>query len=366
MRTTQLDSQIRSLQALRGVACLAVVALHLAGFEQTVWTPRPLANWARTFGWAGVDLFFVLSGFIITWTQDKHLGRPSAVGGYLLRRLWRIFPLFWACWLLALVVHVVICGVPVGGAVWAADCGKQLLLWPWDHGTPYVPVAWSLSYEVVFYIVFGVFMLVPRGWFVGLLAAWTAVVAGKLILMPPPGDGPTWLPVAPLTLEFITGCWTAVACRRFNGGAVPCLLAGVAGFVAGVACLGRWYAEISIWRAALLGPPCGLLVYGLIVLERGGRLRPPDWLCRIGDASYSIYLTHWTIGIVALAATGGWPHSRLAHPFWVATLVAAMVGGGYLCYLGIERPLLRLARRRPAGGATGPNRFAGKPPARAA
>jgi peptidoglycan/LPS O-acetylase OafA/YrhL len=346
-----VDSQIRSLQALRGVACLAVVALHLAGFEQTTWVSRPLAGWGRTFGWSGVDLFFVLSGFIITWTQDKQLGRPAALGGYLARRLWRIFPLFWACWAFAVVVHVLVCGVTLTAPGWIGDWARQLLLWPWGHGTPYVPVAWSLSYEVVFYLVFGLFVLLPRRSFVPLLAAWTAVVAGKLVILPPPGDGPTWLPVAPLTLEFITGCWTAVACRRLSGRMVPCLVLGVAGFAAGVACLDLWYAEISVWRAALLGPPGGLLVYGLIGLERSGRLRPPAWLCRIGDASYSIYLTHWTIAIFALAATQGWPHSRLGHPLWLATMLAAMVGGGYLCYLGIERPLIQVAKRRRTVGS---------------
>jgi peptidoglycan/LPS O-acetylase OafA/YrhL len=360
-----VDNQIRSLQALRGVACLAVVALHMAGFEQTTWPSRPLTAWCRWFGWAGVDLFFVLSGFIITWTQDKHLGRPAALASYLGRRLWRIYPVFWVCWVMAVGVHVLVNGHALLAPGWASDWGKQVILWPWDHGTPYVPVAWSLTYEVVFYLVFSLFIVVPRTWFVPVLTGWTAVVTGKLVLLRPVGDGPAWLPVAPLTLEFIAGCWTAVACRRLTRGAVGSLAVGAAGFAVGVACLDLWYAQINVWRAAMLGPPCGLLLYGLIGLERSGRLRPPGWLCRTGDASYSIYLTHWTIAMVVLAGTRHWPHSRLGHPVWVTVMVAAMVGGGYLCYLGIERPLLRLASRRRAaavGGQPGSDR----PAARAA
>jgi peptidoglycan/LPS O-acetylase OafA/YrhL len=99
-------------------------------------------------------------------------------------------------------------------------------------------------------------------------------------------------------------------------------------------------------------------------LERTGRVRPPGWLCRIGDASYSIYLTHWSIAVVVLDRTRWWPHTPLGHPLWVAAVLAAMVGGGYLCYLGVERPLLNLARRRRPSAERRPD--VGERPARAA
>src|SRR3954471_22825547 len=120
-----MSQQIRSLQALRGVACLAVVALHMSGYERLVAPHRHLTGWTPTFGWAGVDLFFVLSGFIITWTQDKMLGQPAAVGSYLVRRLWRIYPLYWACWAFAAAVHIYLGGLPTDGRDCITDWAKQ-------------------------------------------------------------------------------------------------------------------------------------------------------------------------------------------------------------------------------------------------
>jgi exopolysaccharide production protein ExoZ len=230
---------------------------------------------------------------------------------------------------------------------------NQLMLWPWKWGYHYLPVAWSLSYEVLFYLTFGIFVGAPKRWFVPLLAFWTAVVAIKALLLPPPPVTvmPNWLPVAPLVLEFLAGCWAAVAVRRTSAGAGVCVWAGVAGIVSGLALLQAWLgfdvAPLSAWRAVLLAPPIGLFLYGATVLERTGRLRPPGLLCRIGDASYSIYLTHTAVGVVVTGAflrRGIWP-----VPAWAAVILAAgEVVIGYGCYLAIERPLLRLVQP-PAG-----------------
>jgi exopolysaccharide production protein ExoZ len=82
---------LRNLQALRGVACLLVVWLHVAATESGMHGLRtPLFHAGWWFGAAGVDLFFVLSGFVITYTHWTQRGRPAAVPGYLFRRAWRI------------------------------------------------------------------------------------------------------------------------------------------------------------------------------------------------------------------------------------------------------------------------------------
>jgi exopolysaccharide production protein ExoZ len=341
-----MAQRIRSLQALRGVACLAVAVYHLAFWENLIHPHRPLVFWTSKFGWVGVDLFFVLSGFIITWTQQKHLGEPASLGGYVGRRLWRIFPLYWACWIGATIACFVFWGVPIGNHNGLLACMKQIFLWPWNCGQPYLPVAWSLTYEVMFYVLFAVFIVLPRRWFVPLLATWTAIVLGKLLFFPAFRDDPTWLPVAPLTFEFLVGCWTALIFRRWSRGAVVCLTMGLVGLAIGTACLEIWLLPSGPWRSTLLGPPAGLVVYSLASLERVGRFRPANWLCRIGDASYSIYLTHWTIGTLLISKMVRWPHTFLGHPVWVAIVLGGMIGIGYLWHLAVERQLLRMVETR--------------------
>jgi peptidoglycan/LPS O-acetylase OafA/YrhL len=334
-----MGQQIRSLQALRGIDCLAVVIFHTG---------------TMPFGWAGVDLFFVLSGFVITWTQSKHLGRPSEFRGYLGRRLWRIYPPYWAYWVVALVAYRCFLGVPFGAYSGFPSCRNQLLLWPWSCRNHYLQVAWSLSYEVMFYLIFGLFVLAPRRWFPRLLALWTTAVIGRLVLAPVPATGEEWMPLYPLTLEFLTGCWAAMALQRGRAWAGPCLASGLIGLAGGLTLLAVRAGNVEgmhvAWRAAVLGPPIGLAVYGIAGLELAGRFRLPNWLCPIGDASYSIYLTHTTVGTVVAATTIaagiGWP---LSLP-WALTLVAGQIAIGWLGYRCIESPLLRLAQRKKRSG----------------
>jgi peptidoglycan/LPS O-acetylase OafA/YrhL len=199
----------------------------------------------------------------------------------------------------------------------------------------------------MFYLLFSVFIVAPRRWFVPLLAAWTAMVLAKPIVLPP-HVGAYWLPFTSLTFEFLIGCWTALACRRFTCTAGLSFAAGVLGVVAGLVILNLGLGGNSPWRGIVLGPPAGLVVYALTTWDRAGAIRPSGWLCRIGDASYSIYLTHWTVATLVLLFTPRWPHTLLGHTAWLALVVGATVGFGYLCYLGVERPLLRLAQpKRP-------------------
>src|SRR5262249_8597765 len=130
------------------------------------------------FGYAGVDLFFVISGFIITWVHDEKLGRPAALREYAAKRFWRIYPVYWFCWLVTVLVLLpgLRIGVPEPGVRESAVC---LSLWP-QRGTTftfqtwnyYLPQSWSLVYEVMFYLVFAGFFLLPRRWFPRLLGGW--------------------------------------------------------------------------------------------------------------------------------------------------------------------------------------------------
>src|SRR4051812_5118943 len=84
-----------SLQALRGVACLMVVCYHAAAAERGYglsFSPLRPALWV---GFGGVDVFFVLSGFIIATIGRPDLGRPDRLPTYLFRRFWRVFPTYW-------------------------------------------------------------------------------------------------------------------------------------------------------------------------------------------------------------------------------------------------------------------------------
>src|SRR5436190_16595166 len=95
-----------NLQVLRGLSCLLVVAFHVANSETDL--PIAKASFAafRWFGYAGVDVFFVISGFIIAATNRPELRCPARLPGYVFRRLWRVYPPYWAALVVAVLAYV--------------------------------------------------------------------------------------------------------------------------------------------------------------------------------------------------------------------------------------------------------------------
>lgn len=99
-------------------------------------------------------------------------------------------------------------------------------------------------------------------------------------------------------------------------------------------------------RVLCFGVPAALLVLGLTARERAGATTLPRWLRPVGDASYSIYLTHVLVFSVVCKLTAGMSHGLAAHLGWLALLTGAGLAVGYAFHLGVERPLLR---RQPGG-----------------
>lgn len=348
-----MPPKLHNLQALRAVACLLVVLFHVSEWElRTGLNPEyHLLYPFQFFGYAGVDLFFAISGFIITWVHDEKLGRPGALRDYAFKRAWRIYPVYWFCWVASvlLLCPLLRIGVPAPGWRETVSC---LVLWPqrstglafqtWNY---YLPQSWSLVYEVMFYLVFAGFFLVPRRWFPRLLAVWFVATAAVAVAGVRPGRA--GLPVQPLVLEFLLGCFVALALRRWRPVAAEAfLMLGVLGFAAGAWLGSADTLQDARQRALLFGVPSALLVYGLTALEMRGGLVLPRWLRSVGDASYSIYLTHLSAFFVVRALTPGLSHSLVPHLGWVALMIGAALAAGFLCYRGVERPLLQLARRR--------------------
>jgi exopolysaccharide production protein ExoZ len=348
-----MREHFHNLQALRGVACLLVVVYHVAGQEAVFglgFHPLRPVLW---FGYAGVDLFFVLSGFIIATTARTDLGRPGRLPGFVYRRLWRVYPTYWAALALAVAANAAFRPEILGGPGWRAEAVETVLLLPQAALPRLIPVAWSLSFEVMFYLAFAALLVLPRRAAGPTIVAWAAVVVGAAAVgWVPPGPFAE-LPLSWFVLEFLGGVLLAWRPVRLGGGpAAAALLLAVGWAAAGSAvCFdpdhGRLTTDVPR-RVAVFGPAAVLLVFAAAGWERsGGRL---GWrrLEAVGDASYSIYLVH-PAGLMLtlyLSVLVGWSHRKVWHLGWVGLLVAAAVGGGLLFHRWVERPLLALGRRK--------------------
>lgn len=339
---------LHSLQMLRGFAALAVVVFHVnVILQRPEYGGNHAFEAAAVHGFLGVNFFFVLSGMIILMAHERDLGRPQAIGTYLYRRIVRIYPAYW---------------VYLTGFLAAAAFGMGYSDVSWDRlnllssfalinfvdpVAPPLKVAWTLFFEVRFYILFVLLIVSPRLGTIA-FAAWTvAIVAGTCFGV----TGPINL-LSPWNIYFVAGLLGVVGLRRipprFGVGLVAGGLAVIAAYVLLFPANGM---EDLIGERAmlnfLLAPAFAALVTGVVLWERNGLPRPPRLLGALGDASYSIYLVHSAaisvVGLIAQRTGLAWRIG--AEVYFVGTFVLAVVAG-VLAYHLVERPLLDLLRRR--------------------
>lgn len=339
---------LTGIQALRGYAASLVLLGHAyaTGFDKVADTSW-LASILRPLFSSGVDVFFVISGFIISRGLLEPMTRPDAIR-FAWRRATRIYPLYWivlgtlATVNLYLPVNVYAMQVsPVPELVFLTTTSNWL-----------IPPAWTLAFEVWFYFVMTcLILLMPRH--VPLcMAGWLLLQTVAALLHP----GPVLICDHPLVLEFGFGCVLCWMTR--NGGhrhfTIDLTLAVVL-FTAG-ALLSRpvWVAG---WpRVGTFGLAAFFLVHAIVVASERG-VRFPAFLVRLGDASYSIYVSHLgTLIVLAFVSRRiGLTHALpdASRPVLVAGWVAIALTVGLISHQFVERPLLALTRTiaRGAGGA---------------
>lgn len=343
-------NKLQNIQALRGVAVLAVVFFHLILIEKKYGGATTILPDWLSFGMFGVDLFFVISGFVmVTVTRGKFQNLREALR-FLYHRGSRIYPLYWVYTTAALMVFLVMPSWVNSSQGNQVDILASYLLLP-NELLPLVQVGWTLIYEMYFYLVFFFIILTIRERFLPV----SMVIWGALIVIFGRATGsPTYnIVFNPLTIEFLAGCLLAWRFHnfvplKFNGNILVAM--AIAGFVAAI--LGYIYYEGLTalspegWHRLLYyGIPATIIVFCITHAERNGVILP-NFLIQNGNASYSIYLSHlFTINVVgriwSIFAVDGILDNLIA--LIIAAVLAILVG--FISYWYVEIPLLRLSRK---------------------
>jgi exopolysaccharide production protein ExoZ len=345
--------KIENIQALRGVAILLVVLAHLTAIEQKYGHGDGILPHFFAFGVSGVDLFFVISGFVVVTVTRHCFKQPFAVGHFFYNRVSRVYPLYWLYSLAVLGIYLLRPEMVNAAQGHRVNILESFMLLPQDL-LPLLNVGWALVHVMYFYLVFTLLLFAPERQFPTLTVVWAlAVVMGNLVYRYAVLTGPTAsikLITHPLTLEFIGGCLVAklIHSGTRQHGFKALVLGGVL-FITGMSIYysGSPGPVPKGWlRAALFGFPYAIVVYGAVALEMNSARIFPRFLSFVGDASYSIYLSH----VFVLSAIGRtWSMVSRRGPLdniimiLLGVIVAIIVGR--VSYRIIEIPMLSLARR---------------------
>lgn len=340
---------LHSLQSLRAVAALLVLAGHMAQIDGRFFS-QPVTSGQWSLGFAGVDLFFVISGFVMVYiTHGKPRGDAHFIGRFAYARFTRVYPIYWFFTLLALAAYLLIPDA-LNRSLDDLHIWQSFTLWPIENEVPILHVGWTLTHEIYFYLAFTLFLALPERWLPALLAGWVGlVVAGSLALDGLPAIGA--LIVNPLTIEFILGAAAAMLiCSRERRFARAALILAAVWAVGACIALSPENAEAfpGGWlRVAAFGIPSALLVYGAVSLEMKGALKLPGWLVIIGDWSYALYLSHLLVlsGLVRVWVSvlpDFGPMASLAFLIVSVVLCIAVAGAGFRL---LEFPALKATRR---------------------
>lgn len=316
---------IYSVQFLRFVAASAVLIAHAM---------TELGQ--HRIGTFGVDIFFVLSGFIIMYVTQ------SDARHFMAKRLIRIAPLYYVLTLLLVVVAVAAPNLLNGTAFSWSHLLTSLAFLPAidQEGTgPILALGWTLNYEMYFYVLFAIAMRISHRWRDIVTTAFLAAVwaLGQIV------DLPVFLQfyANPIVFEFCFGmaAMRLLAADKIEQPVAIAALSAVAILVAMIliqAMVGR-----DINRTLIFGPLAALLLINFLALEpifKGRR-----WAVEFGNSSYCTYLVHIYLIAVAHRVLGfdGFGQSWL----FVLVLAIAATTAGWVTYKLFENPSRRLLTR---------------------
>ncbi|WP_260435703.1 acyltransferase family protein [Burkholderia cepacia] len=322
-----------NIQAARAFAALAVVAYHMH---------------VLPFGQAGVDVFFVISGFIMSWVA------PGEGRMFFRKRLVRIVPLYW-------VTTLGIYAIAVLRPHWLNSTTaapeyliKSLLFVPYvkenGHWGPLNLNGWTLEYEMLFYVVVAASLACVRARFA---TAFAALMLASFCLWATidgtPGTVAHHLG-QPIVLEFGLG---VVAYRMLQTGfvrriATPAWVLAACVAVAAIPLSHALFGTPQAFaRIALWGVPACVLIVSLVALDMRNVSSGNRLVISLGAASYSIYLLHPYVIGAADKIAGLHPDFLTWTGFVAACATLGVVClSGYLCHIWIERPMVSALNRK--------------------
>lgn len=331
------EQPIVSIQYLRGVAALCVALHHMLA------VPELKAYYTSQLGMLGVDIFFVISGFIM-WSTT--VGRQVSTHHFWIARIVRVVPLYWVFTALFICAASLLPSIVNHSELDPVHIIKSFLFIPAWHPTqamvlPVYTLGWTLNYEMFFYLVFGLCLFVNNApsRFICVVTLLVALSIAGLVIGETSGAVATSY-THPVILEFAAGAaigfWAHSFLTRLGPKAFPAFS------IFAVVWL-TWAYSSNLSLFARHAPAAILIVMACISIEPLARRTPWAFGRVLGDASYSIYLAHpfamraWYFCILHVFPGAIW--------LYAITGPAIAIIAGLLVYYIVEQPTLTMSRR---------------------
>jgi peptidoglycan/LPS O-acetylase OafA/YrhL len=341
--TPAASETLAGVQALRALAATAVAVAHVgAEFDGHLALPGLLPN--LVYGAAGVDLFFVISGFVMVYASERLFGSEGAFRTFMLRRVIRIVPIYWA------MTTVMLLYVMARGFA-ASDASPALAFWsyffipylrPSGGPGPLYGLGWTLNYEMMFYLLFGCALFARRHMAVLIVTAVLVAFAIFHALAPPLSvQIDFW--TNPIILEFVLGMGLALVYRW--GARLPrsvCYALAACALAIFVSTLTanpqpRWL----VW-----GGPAAMLVAAVTLADRSSYV--PSTVVALGDASYALYLIHPAVNVVTRHAAWQGLYLPPATTPWLYLIVTTLLSilAAFAVHYWAERPVSEYLKQK--------------------
>jgi len=344
--------RIQNIQALRGVAVISVVFFHIFSLELKYGGINTILPSFFQFGMFGVDLFFVISGFVIYSISRGKFKSPANSLRFIYHRIARIYPVYWIYTLLVLSVFIIKPSLVNSYQGNQIDLISSFLLLP-SQTLPLVIVGWTLVHEMYFYIIFClIIFFIDEKKLLGVLFVWIAVVVSINLLLE--SNNP-WIKVIshPMTLEFIAGCLLGLLFFNIDLGLSrkKLIYITIISFLISLTAymifrnLTNSIEPAAWWRTLIFGIPAVLIIFSMIYAEKCN-FYLSSFLISIGNASYSIYLTH----VLTLSAFGHFwsmfaADGIIDNIIMIPVSFALVLLTGFISYTYLEKPLLNLSKK---------------------
>jgi len=331
-----------NLQALRGIAALLVVMHHSLAHFKAMGLANPVFEFVALHGNIGVDIFFVISGYVMARTTENAGHGPGVSRYFISKRFGRIYLGYWPVFLLALVMYL------FHSPEYLAD--KQVLqsftlLKFGNYAGLVITPAWSLTFELYFYLMIGLMLTSKRIRPVPVFLIVALLIVLKSVFTRPGDNYLLDFFFSPYIYEFIAGYfiwhyWRYLSAQKWTWAA---LALGAIGLAFGVQ-LGD---DHGYWRFAAIATFSASLVWLMLLLESHDLFTIRGVVKKVGDSSYTLYLTHTVL--LGLFYSLGIRDYLVAHDYALSGFIAFILFitlFSWVFYIFIEAPLYKCVKSR--------------------